>query len=220
MRLVVDEEVRERFPDLNVLLTELDGLKILQKSEELERFKEEVYERIRSRFSLDSLKDDPLIRAYRDFFWRIGIDPTKIRPASEALLRRILGGKRLPTINTLVDAYNLASAETCIALAAFDADKIEGDELRMRLAGSGETFLGIGMEKPRILKGGEIVVSDSRRLIAIYPYRDAEYSKVTLETKRTYLMTCGVPGISLEKLKEAETLAVQYIRRFCSEELY
>ena len=219
MRLVVDEEVRERFPDLNVLLTELNGLKILQRSEELERFKEEVYERIRSRFSLDSLKDDPLIRAYRDFFWRIGIDPTKIRPASEALLRRILGGKRLPTINTLVDAYNLASAETCIALAAFDADKIEGDELRMRLARSGETFLGIGMEKPRILKGGEIVVSDSRRLIAIYPYRDADYSKVTLETERVYLMTCGVPGISLETLKEAETLAVRYIRRFCSEEL-
>jgi len=218
MRLVVDEEIRERFPDLNVLLTEIDGLKVFPRSDELERFKEEVYERIRSRFTLDLLKDYPIIRAYRDFFWRIGIDPTKIRPASEALLRRILGGRGLPTINTLVDAYNLASAETCIALAAFDADKIEGDELRMRLAGSGETFLGIGMDKPRILKGGEIVISDSKRLIAIYPYRDADYSKVTLETKRVYLMTCGVPGISLERLKEAEALAAQYIRRFCSEE--
>ena len=218
MRLVVDEEIRERFPDLNVLLTEIDGLKVFPRSDELERFKEEVYERIRSRFTLDLLKDYPIIRAYRDFFWRIGVDPTKIRPASEALLRRILGGRGLPTINTLVDAYNLASAETCIALAAFDADKIEGDELRMRLAGSGETFLGIGMDKPRILKGGEIVISDSKRLIAIYPYRDADYSKVTLETKRVYLMTCGVPGISLERLKEAEALAAQYIRRFCSEE--
>ncbi|MCD6312970.1 MAG: hypothetical protein J7L79_04085 [Thaumarchaeota archaeon] len=218
MRLLVDEEIRERFPDLNVLLTEIDGLKVFPRSDELERFKEEVYERIRSRFTLDLLKDYPIIRAYRDFFWRIGIDPTKIRPASEALLRRILGGRGLPTINTLVDAYNLASAETCIALAAFDADKIEGDELRMRLAGSGETFLGIGMDKPRILKGGEIVISDSKRLIAIYPYRDADYSKVTLETKRVYLMTCGVPGISLERLKEAEALAAQYIRRFCSEE--
>lgn len=219
MRLVLDEEVRERFPDLRVLLAELDNLRVLPRSDELEGFKSEAYERIRSRFSLDSLRGHPIIRAYRDFFWRIGIDPTKIRPASEALLRRILGGRGLPTINTLVDAYNLASAEACIALAAFDADRIEGDELRMRLARSGETFLGIGMDKPRILRGGEIVVSDSKRLIAIYPYRDADYSKVTLETRRVYLMTCGVPGISLEKLREAEELASKYIQRFCSEEL-
>ena len=27
----------------------------------------------------------------------------------------------------------------------------------------------------------------------------------------SYLMTCGVPGISLEKLREAEKLAIEYI---------
>jgi len=216
MEIFIESDVRERFPDLKVLLRELDGLKVSPMLEELEKFKLEVYERIRSRFRLEDLKDEPLIRAYRDFFWRIGIDPTKIRPASEALIRRILSGKGLPRINTLVDAYNLASAETCIALAAFDADRIEGDRLTMRFARSGEEFLGIGMEKPRVLRGGEIVVSDARRLIAIYPYRDADYSKVTLETRRIYLMTCGVPGISLEKLREAERLAAEYITKFCS----
>ena len=138
----------------------------------------------------------------------------KIRPAAEALIRRILSGKGLPTINTLVDAYNLASAESCIALAAFDAEKIEGD-LVMRFAEEGEKFLGIGMKSPKTLNGGEIVVADSRSLIAIYPYRDADHSKVTLETNRIYLMTCGVPGISLDKLKEAESLAVRYITKFC-----
>lgn len=217
MRLIISDEVRSRFPDLHVLLKRIDDLRVREKLEKLERFKLEVYERVRSRFSLDSLKDDPIMRAYRDFFWRIGIDPTKIRPASEALIRRILGGKDLPTINTLVDAYNLASVESRIALAAFDADKLEGEELIMRFARSGEEFLGIGMNKPKKLGGEEIVVADSKRLIAIYPYRDADYSKVTLETSGIYLMTCGVPGISLEDLERAEDLATQYIMRFCRE---
>jgi len=38
---------------------------------------------------------------------------------------------------------------------------------------------------------------------------------VTLETRRIYLMTCGVPGIPVEKLREAEDLAARYIIRFC-----
>ena len=214
MKLLIDEPVKERFPDLIVLLAEVEAVEVRERSDELEKFKLEVYERVRSRYDLENLKDDPVVRLYRDFFWRIGIDPTKIRPAAEALIRRILSGKGLPTINTLVDAYNLASAESCVALAAFDAEKIEGDML-MRFAEEGERFLGIGMREPKILKGGELVVSDSKRLIAIYPYRDADYSKVTLETSNIYLMTCGVPGLSMEKLKEAEELAVKYITRFC-----
>ncbi len=217
MRIIISDEVRSKYPDLHVLLKRVNGLIVRERSEELERFTVEVYQRVRSCFSLDSLKEDPIMRAYRDFFWRIGIDPTKIRPASEALIRRILSGKSLPAINTLVDAYNLASAESRIALAAFDADKLEGDELVMRFAKSGEEFLGIGMDKPKRLEGREIVVADSKRLIAIYPYRDADYSKVTLETRSIYLMTCGVPGISLEDLKKAEDLAMQYILRFCRE---
>ena len=214
LKLVIDEEVRNRFPDLNVLLMELDSVKVLEYSEELERFKSEIYDKLRKRYKLESLKDDPLVKTYRNFFWRIGIDPTKIRPAAEALLRRILSGRGIPRINTLVDSYNLASAESGIALAAFDSEKIDGDMI-MRFAKEGEEFLGIGMRKPKTLRGGEIVVADSSRLVAIYPYRDAEYSKVTLKTEKVCLMICGVPGIRIEVLKNAGRLAADYILRFC-----
>jgi len=43
--------------------------------------------------SLEGLKEDPVVRAYRDFYWRLGIDPTKVRPSSEALARRALRGE-------------------------------------------------------------------------------------------------------------------------------
>jgi len=51
------------------------------------------------------------VRAYRDFYWRIGLDPTKTISSSEALLRRVLKGE-FPTVSVLIDAENIASAET------------------------------------------------------------------------------------------------------------
>ena len=87
----------------------------------LKSFKSQVQQKVRESFgSPEQIRDQIIFRAYRDFFWRVGIDPTKTRPASEALTRRIVAGKSLPTINTLVDSYNLASVETFVAIAAFD----------------------------------------------------------------------------------------------------
>ncbi|MFX1521714.1 MAG: B3/4 domain-containing protein, partial [Promethearchaeota archaeon] len=169
---------------------------------------------IKSSYILETLKDNETFRKYRDFFWKIDIDPTKIRPASEALIRRILQGKPLPKINTGVDAYNLASIKSGIPLAAFDANTIHG-ELIMRFAKNGEKFLGIGMKEPKVLAGKEVVVAEEERLIAIYPYRDADFSKITTSTKNIHVMSCGVPGIPWETVKEAGNLAREYLECFC-----
>jgi len=214
LRVEVESSLLPKHPGLVVLLTSFRNLVIRQTSPDLEKLKQEVTADIKARYTLDRLKDVPIIHAYRDFFWRVGIDPTKIRPAAEALIRRILAGKTLPTINTLVDAYNLASITTCIALAAFDESKLQGS-LLMRSANAGEDFLGIGMNKPMLLNGGEIVVSDSQKLIAVYPYRDADQSKVTGATRSMTLMVCGCPGISEETLLQAEITAKNFITRFC-----
>src|SRR2546427_6186445 len=78
-------------------------------------------------------------------------------------------GKPFPRINALVDAYNLASAEMRIALAAFDKAKLRGD-LRMRRSRLGEEFLGIGMQAPVALTGLVVVCEDADRLGALYAY--------------------------------------------------
>jgi len=192
-------------------------LKIQKKDVALEKIKLEVMKQVRNDYNLDNVKDHPTFRAYRDFFWRIGIDPTKIRPAAEALIRRILAGKTFPCINTLVDSYNLASIKSRIALATFDADKLERN-LLMKFAEEGEQFYGIGMKKPLILRGGEIVVSDNKKLIAVYPYRDADNTKVTQETESVTIVVCGVPGIPKETLENASRVALEYINRFCMDE--
>jgi DNA/RNA-binding domain of Phe-tRNA-synthetase-like protein len=214
MAFSIDSELSTRFPDLAVLLIQIDGVKIQKKDEELENFKREIMAQVRNEYSLDALKDHQTFRAYRDFFWRIGIDPTKIRPAAEALIRRILAGKNIPRINTLVDVYNLASIKSRIALATFDAEKLEG-ELIMRFAIKGEEFYGIGMKEPLVLKGGEIVICDNEKMIAVYPYRDADNTKVTEKTKNVTIVICGVPGLSKTSLENASKVTLEYIKRFC-----
>ncbi|UCH57832.1 MAG: hypothetical protein JSV18_02710, partial [Candidatus Bathyarchaeota archaeon] len=145
--ITVDLTLKTKFPGLRAQVLRLRGVEVNREEADLERFKAEVIERTRSRWNLDQLKEHPLFRAYRDFFWRVGVDPTKTRPAAEALIRRVLRGRSLPKINTVVDAINLASIDTAIPLAAFDDDGLAGD-LLMREAEEGEEFLGIGMDRP------------------------------------------------------------------------
>lgn len=217
MVIVISGELKERFPDLRVLTAHVNGVKVKKENFALQRFKGDVTEEIKQIYSLATVKDVPIFRAYRDFFWRIGIDPTKNRPAAEALIRRILAGKLLPSINTLVDAYNLASIKSCISIGAFDVARVKGD-LVLRLARKGEEFTGIGMEKPIVLEGNEAVVSDSEKLIAIYPYRDADETKVTEKTRDVLLLICGAPGISEEVLEDAARVTTDYVTRFCGGE--
>lgn len=214
MILKIDKQLRNNFPEINVNLIQINDVRIKKIDEQLEKIKIEIIKNVRNKYEINSLKDQHTVKVYRNFFWKIGIDPTKIRPAAEALIRRTVAGKGIPKINTLVDAYNLASIETGIAFAAFDTDMLDGD-LLMRFAEKGEQFQGIGMKKLFILKGEEIVISNNGKLIAIYPYRDAENTKVTVNTKNVTMITCGVPGINTKILSNATQIACSYIINFC-----
>lgn len=217
MTFVIDAKLKERFPGLQVLVCSVKNVSVNNDSAELQEFKDEVAERVRKKYNLESLKDESVFRAYRDFFWQVGIDPTKNRPAGEALIRRILSGKSIPKINTFVDAYNLASIDTGIAIGAFDADELQGD-LTLRFAREGEEFVGIGMEKSIKLKGNEMVVSDAKKLIAIYPYRDADSTKIIESTKNVLLLICGAPEIDEKILNRTAQVAIEYVTRFCGGE--
>ncbi len=217
MELTIEPKLKKRIPFLKVITGTVEHITVNRSTPELERFKQQIMDKVRREYNLKNLKDLPIIRAYRDFFWEVGIDPTKIRPASEALIRRILQGKALPTINTVVDSYNLASIRSHISIGTFDGDRVKG-ELLIRPAVEGETFLGIGMDKPVNLKGMEIVVEDAEKLVAIYPYRDSDATKVTLDTNKVIILMCGVPGVEKGALVDALNLTVEYLTLFCGGE--
>ena len=98
----------------------------------------------RQTLTTETLKDISGIAATRQVYRACGKDPSRYRPAAEALIRRILQGKQLYQINTLVDLVNLASIRYGYSIGGFDADKFEGDTLTLGVGRAGEPYEGIG----------------------------------------------------------------------------
>lgn len=214
MAISIAPDIQDLFREIVVKERVIEGVSILPSSLPVEEFKAAMIESVRNKYKIDDIKDHPTIRAYRDFYWSIGIDPTKVRPANEALLRRILQGKELPVINTAVDTYNVVSINTLIPFAAFDADKIKGG-LMLRKANEGEEFMGIGMTEPMELEGNEIMMTDSERPVAVFPYRDSDRSKVMPSTNRILLVACGTPGIEEGEIDAAVETCARALKKYC-----
>lgn len=214
MEVVISDEVCAAYGDLRLAYVDIRGMKIGIDSEKVTVLLRETTEKISKSVSLEAVKDRADFRAYRDFFWRLGVDPTKTRPASEALVRRALKGSPIPRINDFVDSYNIASIETGVPIAAFDLSGIE-ERVLLRFSEQGEQFMGIGMSSTRSLEQGILVMSSGEEIIAIYPYRDADESKISLDTKDSVLISCGVPGISEQTLTEAAGRARECVISVC-----
>ncbi|MGD8439353.1 MAG: phenylalanine--tRNA ligase beta subunit-related protein, partial [Holophagae bacterium] len=60
------------------------------------------------------ISGDPVVAALRKLFRAAGCDPTRYRPASEALLRRLVKGHELPAIFPIVDLNNCLSVELAV----------------------------------------------------------------------------------------------------------
>ena len=99
------------------------------------------------------------VAAVRTMYKRVGIDPTKRRPSSEALLRRVRKGEGLPRINSMVDVCNWCSLEFQLPYGLYDAAHIEGDVV-LRLGREEESYPGI--RKDDVHVGGRITLADSR----------------------------------------------------------
>ena len=101
-------------------------------------------EHFRQTLTTESLKELSGIAATRKVYRACGKDPSRYRPASEALIRRQLQSKSLYQIDTLVDLINLASIAYGYSIGGFDADKFEGDTLTLGIGREGEPYEGIG----------------------------------------------------------------------------
>jgi DNA/RNA-binding domain of Phe-tRNA-synthetase-like protein len=126
--------------------------------------------------------------AVRTMYRRIGLDPTKRRPSSEALLRRVRKGEGLPRINSLVDVSNWCSLEFQLPYGLYDLDRIEGD-VTLRLGREGESYLGIRIDEVHV--GGRITLADARGPFG-NPSSDSGRTMVT-ETARRVLMIVFAP---------------------------
>jgi DNA/RNA-binding domain of Phe-tRNA-synthetase-like protein len=99
------------------------------------------------------------VEAARALYRAFGIDPTKARPSSEALLRRVRRGEALPRINTAVDVCNWCSLEVQLPYGLYDAGALE-PPLALRRGGPGDEYAGI--RKDVVHLANRIALFDAR----------------------------------------------------------
>jgi DNA/RNA-binding domain of Phe-tRNA-synthetase-like protein len=122
----------------------------------------------------------PVARA-RELYRRFGLDPTRVRPSSEALMRRLRKGEPLPRINSLVDVANAMSVQLQVPVGLYDLDKVKGEELVIRLGAEGERYTGIGKERVNV--AGRICVADAEGACG-NPSADSARTMITTDTER------------------------------------
>jgi 1-acyl-sn-glycerol-3-phosphate acyltransferase len=152
------------------------------------------------------------IAAVRTMYKRVGIDPTKTRPSSEALLRRVRKGGELPRINSLVDIINWGSLESQLPFGLYDLDRLEGD-VTLRLGAPGEEYAGI--RKDAVHLAGRLTLADARGPFG-NPTSDSARSMVTPATRRALVVIFAPAGAPRARVEAVAALTRQRIGTYCA----
>jgi len=211
---IIDEEILQKFPSIKTGIAIIEGVKVNKSDPSLEKLKKEVEQKYKG-FTLEDINNISPIEAYRNFFRSFGVDPASRHPSPDALLRRIIQGKGLYSINTLVDAYNVACLETNLGMSAMNLDKIKLP-VTLRFTNEGEQILLLGGEETKTTKAGEVVYADSQEIVTLdLNYRDCDKTKITPSTKNVLLYVDGCPGISDSEIEKALNREIELIQKFC-----
>lgn len=169
--------------------------------EELWNEIEALGEKYKQTLTTESLKELSGIAATRKVYRACGKDPSRYRPASEALIRRMLQGKKLYQIDTLVDLINLGSIAYGYSIGGFDADKFKGDTLTLGVGKANEPYEGIGRGNINI--EGLPVYRDQMGGVGT-PTSDNERTKIELKTTHLAVVINGYDGDEKRVRENAE----------------
>lgn len=150
------------------------------------------------------------VASVRAMYRQVGIDPTRTRPSSEALLRRVRKGEPLPTINTMVDVCNWCSLETQLPFGLYDLDQVTGD-VELRLGRDGEAYAGI--RKDAVHVSGRLTVADAEGPFG-NPTSDSARTMVTTATRRALVVVFAPGEVAFDRLVHALDLTADRMRAF------
>jgi DNA/RNA-binding domain of Phe-tRNA-synthetase-like protein len=182
-------EIRIELPAVRLGVVEADDLAVSPAGGELQAVVDDACDRRRREFTLENLAQAEPIRAVRAMFRHWGIDPSKYRPSSEALLRRVVQGRGLYRVSNVVDIGNLGSVETGWPYGCYDREKIT-TPIVFRQGQPGERYERVGKQIWHL--GDRPVLADSEGPFGS-PISDSTRSMIT-EATRSALIVIYAPG--------------------------
>lgn len=190
---------------------EADGLHGEPLGEAYSAERDESIRAMMRRFTGRPAGDIPGVAETRGMFHRLGVDPTKSRPASEALLRRVLQGKGLPHIHPAVDVCNLASLEHQLPLGLYDRAHLKGP-IDARIGLTGEGYEGI--RKGRVNLAARALLADDDGAFGA-PTADSARTQVTHDTRALLAVIYCPAERSSEQLSAMLARVADMLARHC-----
>ena len=117
------------------------------------------------------------------------------------------------SINNIVDIANYIMFDTGQPLHAFDYDKIIGKEINIKLAQTNQIFTSINNIDYK-LKNDDLVISDSKKPLAIAGIIGGSNSHVTTETKNILIESAVFNDIKIRKTSKFHDVATDSSKRF------
>ncbi len=210
MKIIVSQEIESVCPNFVGACVEAK----VENSPYCQELWEEINalgEKYKQTLTTETLKEMSGIAATRKVYRACGKDPSRYRPASEALIRRMLQGKSLYQIDTLVDLVNLASIAFGYSIGGFDADKFVGNTLTLGIGKANEPYEGIGRGMINI--EGLPVYRDAQGGVGT-PTSDNERTKMTIDTTHLVVLINGYDGNEKQVRENAEFIQ-ELLKKYC-----
>lgn len=171
---------------------------------------------IRARFPEAAMvRLSPEVTPFQDLLRKVGVNPRREPSSVERLLTLAVKRGDLPSVNSLVDAYNMVSVRSGCSLGAHDLDRI-ALPVALRLLTGAETFTPLGRDTPEPVTAGEYGYVDAdNRVLCRLDVRQAEFSKVTTATVNALLIVESTAAHSAEVLRRAVAEVVALVTREC-----
>jgi DNA/RNA-binding domain of Phe-tRNA-synthetase-like protein len=190
-------EIKIELPDVKLGIVEAEGLRVAPADESLARMMDEICDRKRREFTVETLAEAGPTRAVRAMFRAWDMDPSKYRPSSEALLRRIVQGKGLYRVSNVVDIGNVGSIETAWPFGCYDRSRIR-PPIVFRHGTTSERYEGIGKRTWHL--DGRPVLADADGPFGS-PISDSTRTMITEAAREALIVIyapAGAPEASIE----------------------
>jgi len=191
---------------VSIRLLELHGVRVQETPSGLRTLLEGLAADVMERYQAATTSEIPTVKAVRTIFHKTGVDPTRYRPSSEALLRRVLKGKGLYFINSAVDVVNYFSLKTLLPMGVFNADSIK-PPVEFRAGRDGETYQGVGRDVMNL--SGFPLLADAEGPFGS-AVSDSVRTRVTDSTTRLLWVTFVPPEVALPDFEEFAATMIRF----------
>jgi len=215
MKDIVSKQIFDEYPDYIRGVVVARNISNYGEGMDLSNLLKNAQENIRREISLQDLVSHPHIANWREAYSKFGVKPKKFPSSIESLVRRVIKGKEIRYINTLVALFNYFSLKHRVPSGGDDLDIVCGD-LCLRYANGDEIFIPFNSNEAEHPIPGEVIYADDEKILCrCWNWRQGAQTKLAPSTKNVKINVDCLPPIRYEESEKITKELAVLVRKFC-----